>query len=85
MTCRVPVWICQFSNVIPFGDHCRRCAIIECMRVNGSSYFSRPGPRVVDSLEILAEIIHPEIFSGRFPKREVFGLDKLNVALVASE
>jgi iron complex transport system substrate-binding protein len=51
--------------------------------VNGSAYFSRPGPRVVDSLEILAEIIHPDIFAGRFPKREVFRLDELNVALVA--
>ncbi|MEG4533506.1 hypothetical protein QUB06_23690, partial [Microcoleus sp. D2_18a_D3] len=25
-------------------------------------YFNRPGPRLVDSLEILAEILHPEIF-----------------------
>ena len=30
--------------------------------VDGSSYFSRPGPRIVDGLEILAEIIQPEIF-----------------------
>src|SRR5262249_33513832 len=30
--------------------------------VDGCAYFSRPGPRVVDSLEILAEILHPEIF-----------------------
>jgi iron complex transport system substrate-binding protein len=28
--------------------------------VNGSAYFSRPGPRLVDSLEILASILHPE-------------------------
>jgi iron complex transport system substrate-binding protein len=26
------------------------------------SYFSRPGPRIVDSLEILAHLIHPEVF-----------------------
>lgn len=26
---------------------------------DGSSYFSRPGPRIVDSLEILSELIHP--------------------------
>ena len=30
--------------------------------VNGSSYFNRSGPRLVDGLEILARIIHPEIF-----------------------
>jgi len=29
---------------------------------DGSSYFSRPGPRIVDSLEILAHLIHPELF-----------------------
>jgi iron complex transport system substrate-binding protein len=28
---------------------------------DGSSYFSRPGPRLVDSLELLAHVIHPEV------------------------
>ncbi len=51
--------------------------------VNGGAYFSRPGPRVVDSLEILAEIIHPDIFAGRFPRREVFKVGPLHLALVA--
>lgn len=39
--------------------------------VNGCAYFSRPGPRLVDSLEILAEIIHPEIFPCRFGDRGI--------------
>lgn len=30
---------------------------------NGSDYFSRPGPRIIDSLEILAHLIHPELFA----------------------
>ena len=29
--------------------------------VDASSYFSRPGPRIVDGLELLAQIIHPEL------------------------
>jgi iron complex transport system substrate-binding protein len=29
---------------------------------DGNHYFNRPGPRLVDSAEILAEIFHPEIF-----------------------
>lgn len=29
---------------------------------DGNAYFNRPGPRLVDSLEILAEILHPELF-----------------------
>lgn len=29
---------------------------------DGNQYFNRPGPRIVDSLEMLAEIIHPKQF-----------------------
>ncbi|MDB9313158.1 cobalamin-binding protein [Spirulina sp. CS-785/01] len=29
---------------------------------DGNAYFNRPGPRLVDSLEMLAEIVHPELF-----------------------
>jgi iron complex transport system substrate-binding protein len=32
--------------------------------VDANSYFSRPGPRIVDSLELLAELIHPEHCAG---------------------
>jgi iron complex transport system substrate-binding protein len=31
---------------------------------DGNQYFNRPGPRLVDSLEILAEIFHPELSYG---------------------
>ena len=33
--------------------------------VDGNSYFNRPGPRLVDSLEILSEIIYPNLFESR--------------------
>jgi iron complex transport system substrate-binding protein len=42
---------------------------------DGNAYFSRPGPRVVDTLEILAAIIHPELFAGEFPARGIRRLD----------
>ena len=29
---------------------------------DGNQYFNRPGPRIAESLEILAEILHPQIF-----------------------
>ena len=32
--------------------------------VDSPAFFSRPGPRVVHGLEILAQIIHPQLFSG---------------------
>lgn len=30
---------------------------------DGNQFFNRPGPRLVESLEILAEVIHPNVFS----------------------
>ena len=30
--------------------------------VDGNQFFNRPGPRLLESLEIFAEIIHPELF-----------------------
>jgi iron complex transport system substrate-binding protein len=28
--------------------------------VDASAYFSRPGPRLVDGLELLAHVLHPD-------------------------
>jgi iron complex transport system substrate-binding protein len=36
--------------------------------VDAGAYFARPGPRIVDSLEILAGIFHPEEFSEFAPR-----------------
>jgi len=43
--------------------------------VNASAYFSRPGPRIVDSLEILAGILHPD----DFPELASHGPDDVRV------
>jgi iron complex transport system substrate-binding protein len=46
--------------------------------LDGAAYFSRPGPRVVDSLELLAGILHPELFPGfrpeNWPREQVLQL-----------
>jgi iron complex transport system substrate-binding protein len=34
----------------------------EVVAVDAAAYFSRPGPRIIDGLELLAHIIHPEKF-----------------------
>jgi iron complex transport system substrate-binding protein len=34
----------------------------EIYLVNASAYFARPGPRIIDSIEILAGILHPKEF-----------------------
>lgn len=44
-------------------DHAGELAALEARRivaVNASAYFSRPGPRLIDGLELLAHILHPD-------------------------
>ena len=44
--------------------------------IDASAYTSRSGPRLVTGLEIMAEMIHPELFSGLIPEAgalRVFG------------
>jgi iron complex transport system substrate-binding protein len=36
--------------------------------VDANAYFARPGPRVVDGVELLAHLIHPELFAWDGPK-----------------
>jgi iron complex transport system substrate-binding protein len=36
--------------------------------VNASAYFSRPGPRLVDGLELLARLLHPDAVTHRAPE-----------------
>jgi len=45
----------------------------EVYLADGNQYMNRPGPRVVESLEILAEILHPETFE---PRLEGLGWDR---------
>jgi iron complex transport system substrate-binding protein len=46
----------------PGFDSLRAAQCSEIYIVNASAYFARPGPRIVDSLEILAGILHPTEF-----------------------
>jgi iron complex transport system substrate-binding protein len=36
---------------------------------DGNQYFNRPGPRIAESLEILAEILHPSLFNFGYEGR----------------
>lgn len=42
--------------------------------VDSNSYFSKSGPRVVDGIEILARILHPEICTYEIPHDSVLNL-----------
>ena len=43
-----------------FGGRLRAVGADQVIAVNASAYFSRPGPRLVDGLELLAHILHPD-------------------------
>ncbi len=47
---------------IPGFDRTAAAASGSVFLADGNQYFNRPGPRLVESLEILAEILHPERF-----------------------
>ncbi|HWX73732.1 MAG TPA: cobalamin-binding protein, partial [Solirubrobacteraceae bacterium] len=47
--------------------HARELAALGAARVvtvNASAYFSRPGPRLIDGLELLAHILHPGVLAA---------------------
>ncbi len=48
---------------------------VEIWALDATSYFSRPAPRVVDGVEILAKIFHPEIF-GKPSENEAVRVSK---------
>jgi iron complex transport system substrate-binding protein len=42
------------------ADRLRELGAARVVAVDGAAYFSRPGPRLVDGLELLAHILHPD-------------------------
>ena len=76
------LWLCGGQRRI-WDQHTlcycpRYCEIVRAGEVYliDHVYFSRPGPRVVQGLEILAQLTHPEIFSGLVPPNVVAKLDR---------
>jgi len=52
--------------------------------IDGNAYCSRPGPRIVDSLELLASLIHPDLFAGWGPNdaaQRICAADKWNLEM----
>jgi iron complex transport system substrate-binding protein len=45
-----------------FWDELEAARRGQVFAVDGSAYFSRPGPRIVDGIELLAEIFDPNAF-----------------------
>ena len=64
----VVVMPCGYSAEIAYREaemHRDQLAALgagEVVAVDAAAYFSRPGPRIVDGLELLAHVLHPELF-----------------------
>ena len=43
-----------------FADRLRTLGADQVVAVNASAFFSRPGPRLIDGLELLAHVLHPD-------------------------
>jgi len=64
-------WLCDrpgWHELRAVRDHC----VFVC---DGNQYMNRPGPRLVESLQIFAEILHPDLFE---PQLEHVGWERFD-------
>lgn len=48
------------EEAMRYADALRDTGVPRIVAVDGSAYFSRPGPRLIDGLELLGHILHPD-------------------------
>jgi iron complex transport system substrate-binding protein len=58
-------------SVVPMADASARIYVAD-----GNAFFNRPGPRLVESLEIMAACVHPELFQD-FVRAHAAAVDRL--------
>ena len=51
-----------YSEAEMHADALRATGARRVVAVDGGAYFSRPGPRLVEGLELLAHVLHPDLF-----------------------
>jgi iron complex transport system substrate-binding protein len=49
------------EEALAYAGELRALGARRVVAVDASAYFSRPGPRLVDGLELLAHVLHPEL------------------------
>jgi iron complex transport system substrate-binding protein len=57
------------------ADSLRTVGAERSVAVDAAAYFSRPGPRLVDGLELLANILHPELVPDIAPPGLIIDLE----------
>jgi iron complex transport system substrate-binding protein len=56
-------------EVVEHRDKIARLGARRVVAVDAAAYFSRPGPRLVDGVELLAHILHPDLVAAPPPER----------------
>ena len=51
----------SLEEALKHTDELRSVGAKRVVAVDASAYFSRPGPRLVDGLELMAHIVHPDL------------------------
>ena len=69
---KLNAWLAMGSLVLGLSDSGAQAGEVYLI---DHVYFSRPGPRVVQGLEILAQLTYPGRFSGYIQPGEVLKLD----------
>ncbi len=54
-------------KTLPGWDELPAVRAKEVWAVDASSFFSRPRPRLVDGVELLAQVLHPDLFGHPHP------------------
>jgi iron complex transport system substrate-binding protein len=49
------------AEALAFAERLAALGAGEVLAVDAAAYFSRPGPRLIDGLELLAHVLHPEV------------------------
>ena len=49
------------AEALQFADRLRELGADRVVAVDAAAYFSRPGPRLIDGLELLAHVLHPDL------------------------
>jgi iron complex transport system substrate-binding protein len=53
------------------GDRLAALRADRVVAVDAAAYFSRPGPRLVDGIELLAHVLHPSLVDAPPPGRMI--------------
>jgi iron complex transport system substrate-binding protein len=65
------------AEATAYGERLAALGAARVVAVDASAYFSRPGPRLVDGLELLAHILHPASVPGA--SGEVIAVEPMSV------